>query len=187
MTSIADFDALPRRLFLDSRTVQVIGEYGDFIWESQPIPETDSIWTNDESVDDLHALRWILRVNERAMFEWFLSDTSIAEAAAKDDPAHLRWVFDVLDHTRVCLEESGGVTHASAALAKRLGEPRFGYLSVKDRRLIGDAVCLRCDTFLTVDRRLARNAVPLHRELGMHVLSPKGYWAMLEPWAGLYA
>jgi hypothetical protein len=186
MTPAVEFDALPQRLFLDSCTVQIIGQYGAFIWEGQPIPEADSIWMHDQGLENLHALRRILRVNERALFEWFVSDTSIAEAAAKNDPAHLRWVFDVLDHTRVCLEESGGVTHESAALAERLDEPCFGYLSAADRKLIGDAVRLRCDAFLTLDRRLARNATPLHRELGVHVLSPKHYWAMLEPWAGLY-
>lgn len=187
MTPAVGFEALPRRLFLDSCTVQIIGQYGEFIWENQPIAEPDPIQNDDEALDILHALRKILRVNQRALFEWFLSDASVAEAAAKNDPTHLRWVLDVLDHTRVCLEESGGATTASAALAERLDEPRFGYLSAADRKLIGDAVRLRCDAFLTLDRRLARNAAPLHRELGMHVLSPKDYWAMLEPWAGLYA
>ncbi len=35
---------------------------------------------------------------------------------------------------------------------------RFGYLSRKDAALIRDAVLLECDTFLTLDRKLARNA-----------------------------
>ena len=39
-------------------------------------------------------------------------------------------------------------------LGLRLAEPSFGYLSEQDRRLVREAIILRCDAFLTVERRL---------------------------------
>lgn len=183
------FDNLPRRLFLDSCTVQTIGQYGAFIWEGEPLPETDSIHRVEGGPGNLAALRDIFLVNERALFEWFLSEASLAEAEAKHDSRHLRWVHDVMDHTRVCLEESGGPTDESTILASRLNKPCFGYLSEQDRRLIRDAVHLRCDAFLTMEQRLPRNPAQLAhmvREVGLQILRPVDYWERLRPWAALY-
>src|SRR5258706_1220193 len=82
--------------------------------------------------------------------------------------------------------EAAGPSAESQALAERLAEPRFGYLSEKDRRLLADAVALRCEAFLTMERRLPRNAAHLARELGLAVLTPVGHWEMLCPWAALW-
>ena len=186
MSRREDFDNLPRRLFLDSCTVQTIGQYGAYIWEGEPLSETDSIHRVEGGPANLAALREIFVVNERALFEWFLSEASLVEAEAKHNSRHLRWVHDVMDHTRVCLEESGGPTDESAARASRLSDPCFGYLSDQDRRLIRDAVHLRCDAFLTMEQRLPRNSAHIVREVGLHVLRPVDYWERLRPWAALY-
>ena len=68
----------------------------------------------------------------------------------------------------------------------RLDERKFGYLSDKDRLLLRHAVVLRCEAFLTMERRLPRNAVHLERELGIRILTPIMHWEMLRPWAALW-
>jgi len=181
-----DFDNLPRRLFLDSCTVQTTGQYGVYIWEGEPLSETDSVYRVKGGAANLAALRDIFLVNERALFEWFLSEASVAEAEAKHDPRHLRWVLDVMDHTTVCLEESGGPTDESTVRASRLSEPCFGYLSEQDRRLIRDAVHLRCDAFLTMEQRLPTNRAHMVREVGLQILRPVDYWEHLRPWMALW-
>jgi len=184
--SDGDFGALPHRVFLDSCTVQTLRDYGGFVWEGEPIDPNDAIHRVTNGHANVLALRNIFLINERALFEWIVTGASIAEAEAKRDLGHLQWVYDVLDHTQVCLEECGGPTAESQALARRLDRPCFGYLSEKDRVLVRDAVLLSCDAFLTMETRLPRNAGHIHRELGLRILDPVGHWGLLSPWAGLY-
>lgn len=52
-------------------------------------------------------------------------------------------------------------------------------------------MCNRClwlikAAFLTMERRLPRNAEHIGRELGIEVFTPIRHWEMLRPWAGLW-
>jgi hypothetical protein len=114
-----------------------------------------------------------------------VSHNSLQEAHDKRDAGHMQWLWDIADHSEVCLEEDGA-TPESEALACRLDETKFGYLSHKDRQLLRDAVFLRCDAFLTVERRLPRNAEHIQRELHIEVITPITHWKMLRPWAALW-
>ncbi|MBE0418254.1 MAG: hypothetical protein IBX63_10860 [Coriobacteriia bacterium] len=184
--SVEDFEALPQRVFLDSCTLQTLRDYGYFIWEGELIAADDQIHAIPDGLANVEALRSIFDINERAPFEWILSEGSLDEAFDKRDPGHLQWAYDVLDHTLACLEESGGPTVQAESLAQVVMSTRFEYLSAKDRRLIHDAVRLGCDAFLTMERRLPRNSEHLERELGLRVLRPCEHWALLQPWASLY-
>lgn len=183
--SARPFESLPRRIFLDSCTAQTLRDYGGYIYEGEPVAETDRIWQVPDGMANLEALRNIFLVGERAMFEWIVSPGSLAEAEAKRDSGHMQWLRDIADHSAICLG-AGGPTAESEALASRLDEPRFGYLSEKDRLLVRDAVLLRCEAFLTVERRLPRNAEHMRREIGIEILTPVSHWTMLQPWAALW-
>ena len=102
------------------------------------------------------------------MFEWIVSHGSMEEAHAKRDPGHLQWLWDIADHSEVCMA-ADGPTAESEALGTRLDEAKFGYLSKADCRLLREAIVLRCDAFLTVERRLPRNAAPVERELAIRI------------------
>ncbi len=146
---------------------------------------SSTLWRIPDAVSNVAALRELFRVTERAAFEWIVSRGSADEAVAKRDSGHSRWLYDIAHHSEVCLE-SDGATEQSEALAARLEERQFGYLSIKDRRLIQDAVALRCDAFLTMERRLPRNAPHLARTIGLLVLNPAQHWEILRPWAALW-
>ena len=150
------FESLPRRIFLDSCTAQTLRNYGGYIFDAEPIDVADRIHTITNGIANVEALRNIFLVSERAMFEWIVSRGSMQEAHAKGDSGHMQWLWDIADHSEACLE-ADGPTAESQALGARLGEPKFGYLSLADRRLIREAILLRCEAFLTVDR-LASNA-----------------------------
>jgi hypothetical protein len=184
MTSL--LEALPRRTFLDSSTAQTLRDYGGFIWEGEAIPQQNRIHRVTDGYANVEALQAIFRVNERALFEWIISRNSLREAGDKNDAGHLQWLYDIADHSEVCLE-GDGPTPESAALAARLDEPRFGYLSAKDRLLLQDALHLRCDAFLTMERKLPGNAALIQREVGIRVLTPITYWDMLRPLAALWS
>ena len=185
--STEDLDALPRRVFLDSCTLQTLRDYGCFIWEGEPLDIDDRLHSIPDGVANVEALRKIFLVGERAPFEWILSEASIAEASDKRDRDHLQWALDVLEHTLTCLHESGGPTTTSVAHAKLVDGARFNFLSAKDRQLVRDAVLFDCDAFLTMERHLPRNAQFIQRELGLQVLRPIQHWALLNPWANLWA
>ena len=174
------FETVPRRIFLDSCTAQTMRSYGGYIYEGEPVSGSDRIHRVTDGAANLEALRNIFLVNERAQFEWIVSRGSLQEAHDKGDSGHMQWLWDIADHSEVCLEEDGA-TDESEALAARLDEPKFGYLSGKDRLLLRHAVILRCDAFLTVERRLPRNAAHVARELGIRILTPITHWQLLKP------
>jgi hypothetical protein len=176
---------LPRRIFLDSCTAQTLRNYGGYIYEAEPIPDADRIHRMTDGIANLEALRNIFLVNERALFEWIVSRGSMQEAHDKGDSGHMQWLWDIADHSEVCLE-GDGPTAESEALAARLDEPKFGYLSEKDGVLLRHAIILRCEAFLTMERRLPRNAAHIERELGIRILTPIAHWEMLTPWAALW-
>ena len=178
-------ESLPRRIFLDSCTAQTLRNYGGYIYEAEPIPDSDRIHRVPDGIANIEALRNIFLVNERALFEWIVSRGSMQEAHDKGDPGHMQWLWDIADHSEVCLE-SDGPTVKSEALAARLDEPKFGYLSEKDRLLLRHAITLRCEAFLTMERRLPSNAPHLERELGIRILTPITHWEMLRPLAALW-
>jgi hypothetical protein len=138
-----------------------------------------------DGIANVEALRDIFLINERAQFEWIVSHNSLQEAHDKRDSGHMRWLWDIADHSEVCLEGEGPIEE-SEALAARLDEAKFGYLSEKDRLLLRDAITLRCEAFPTVERRLPKVAAHIARVLGIRILTPITHWEMLRPWAGLW-
>lgn len=179
------FEALPRRIFLDSCTAQILRNYGGYIYEGEPIPESDRIHRVTDGIANIEALRAIFIINERAQFEWIVSAGSMQEAHEKYDLGHMQWLFDIADHSETCLENDSP-TAESKVRAARFDEAKFGYLSEKDKLLLRQATILRCEAFLTVERRLPCNATHIQRELGIHVLTPITHWEMLRPWAALW-
>jgi hypothetical protein len=79
------FESLPRRIFLDSCTAQTLRDYGSYIYEGEPIPDSDRIQRVTDGIGNIEALRDIFLVNERAMFEWIVSRGSMREAHDKND------------------------------------------------------------------------------------------------------
>ena len=101
------FESLPRRIFLDSCTAQTLRNYGGYIYEAEPIPASDRIYRVTDGIANVEALRDIFLVNERALFEWIVSRASMQEARDKGDPGHMQWLWDIADHSEICLEGDG--------------------------------------------------------------------------------
>ncbi|MEA2875552.1 MAG: hypothetical protein QOF14_748 [Hyphomicrobiales bacterium] len=179
------FEALPRRIFIDTCTVQTMKKYGEYIFDGGWIGAKDVIHRVPDGLENVEALRVICQVTGRALFQWIVSDASRAEVEAKQNDAHLRWLFEIDNYSRTFLDETGP-SPESVALAARLDEPKFGYLGAGDRVLLQDAIFFQCDSFLTVERKLPKNAAHIEGELGIRVLTPVTYWTLLRPWAALW-
>ncbi len=100
------FEDIPRRIFLDSSTLQTLQTYGSFMYENEPIAADDRIHGDPKGMAKLEALRFIMQVAERAPFQFALSENSFVEVQQRGDSEYLRWAYDVLDHWLACLEAS---------------------------------------------------------------------------------
>jgi hypothetical protein len=124
----------------------------------------------------------IFAVNERAMFEFVVTEASLREVIARDKPGFTQWGYDVLD---TWLSQSEGDELPTPGT--RLEDRRFGMISIKDRRLLQDALDWRCDAFMTMERRLPTAAAAfIERETALRVMRPTTYWGLLNRFAKLY-
>lgn len=170
---------VPMRVFLDQNTQQALVDYGESIFDGVSFEFTGRSGADEL---DVEALQVIFRVAERAHFEFVVSDNSVREAAACHDASYLRYTYEVAAHFSDCIGTSDFPFDGSGARrAGALESGRCGYLSEADRRLLKDAVQLECDTFLTIERRLARNAEHLSRVVGIEVVRPPELLEYLRP------
>jgi hypothetical protein len=176
---------IPGRVFLDSSTLQTLQDYGEFIYDGGEITQDDKIWSIPGGFQNVEALQQIMLVGGRGSLQLALSHNSLQEVLDRGRYDYLQWALEMLEYWESCLTayENGGSAFSGygVALAAKLTENRFGYLGVKDARLIRDAVLLECNVFLTMERKLPKNAAHLGRELGIKVVQPVGYWPFYRP------
>ncbi|MDB5763954.1 MAG: hypothetical protein JWQ21_2949 [Herminiimonas sp.] len=184
-TTKSNFENIPRRIFLDSSTLQTLQDYGGFLYENESLTPSDRIHRDARGIQKLDALRFIMAVTERAQFEFALSENSLFEVQKRGDLSYLNWAYDVLDHWRACLTESERLI-TGASLVNRIDPTAFGYLGTGDRVLLEDALSLDCDTFMTMENKLPKNAGHIKKALGIRVFTPVEVWEALRPWAGLF-
>lgn len=171
---------LPRRIYLDTGTLQTLYDYGETLWENEPFEPLRRDRQVPGLSDELDALRNIFLVNERAHFEFAVTEASLREVAARNERGYTQWVDDVLDSWLVSSEGE------KSAPTSTFDDPRFGNISVKDRRLLQEALDVGCDAFMTIERRLPTAAAFVEKTTGLRILRPTVYWALLQPFANLY-
>jgi hypothetical protein len=174
---VARFKTLPTRLYLDTSVVSRMSRYSGEVFEGEPLVLSPRAARDSRLPRDIEALRRILIVNQRAMFEFVITEASLQEVDAKRDPRFMQWVRDVEETWLIQSErERPPVTD----------RPRIGSVSVKDWALIADALTHRCDAFLTMDGPLESQAPVILRRIGLRVMRPATYWMLLEPWTNLW-
>lgn len=179
------FAEFPRRIFLDSSTLQTMLNYGEYLYDGGNIELTDRIHRDPEGMSKLEALRAMLELGDRAPFEFALSRNSFIEVRQAGRDSYLRWAYDVLDHWSICLAESGPPIPDQRAL-EALDSGAVGYLGEGDRALVRDALLFACDTFLTMENKLPRGRAHMRRVLGLRVETPAMVWERISPWARLF-
>jgi hypothetical protein len=173
--------SLPRRIYLDTSTLQNLYDFGGEIFEGEPFEPGDRAARVQGLADEIGALRMIFMVNQRAMFEFVVTEASLREVINRTRPGYAQWVCDVLD---TWLIQSEGEERPTPG--QTFEDRRFGMISVKDRRLLQEALDWRCDAFMTMERRLPTAAVFIERQTGLRVMRPTTYWDLLSRFAGLY-
>jgi hypothetical protein len=173
--------SLPRRIYLDASTLQKLYDFGGEIFEGEPFEPVGRAARVQGLADEVDALRMIFMINERAMFEFVVTDASLREVVNRTHPGYSQWVYDVLD---TWLIQSEG--EAPPEPGTTFEDRRFGMISVKDRRLLQEALDWRCEAFMTMERRLPTATAFIERETGLRVMRPTRYWNLLSRFARLY-
>jgi hypothetical protein len=104
-----------------------------------------------------------------------------ARSSTGPAPASPSWVHGVL---AAWLIQSEG--EAPPGPGRTFEGRRFGMISVKDRRLLQDALDWRCDAFMAMERRLPTAAAFIERQAGLRVMRPTTYRDLLSRFARLY-
>lgn len=172
---------LPRRIYLDTSTLQTIADFPDPIFEDTPFEPSGRALRTNGLAEEVTALRCILLVNDRAHFEFVVTDASFSEVVARQRPAYTDWVREVARAWEAQVGEESAPTSGA-----EFQDRRFGMVSVNDRKLLQDAFDWRCDAFITMERNLPTAAEFIERETGLRVMRPTAYWHLLAPWASLY-
>jgi hypothetical protein len=89
--------SLPRRIYLDTSTLQKLYDFGGEIFEDEPFEPVGRAAQVEGLADEIDALRMIFMVNERAMFEFVVTEASLREVVSRARPGYTQWVYDVLD------------------------------------------------------------------------------------------
>lgn len=172
---------LPRRIYLDTSTLQSIHDFGEVIFEGEPFAPVGRAARVEGLAAELDALWRILLVNQRAMFEFVVTAASLREVQARNRPQFTQWVYDVIDAWLIQSEGQDPPTPGAT-----FTNHRFGMISQKDRRLLQEALDWKCEAFVTMERRLPTAAEFIERETRLQVMRPTTYWSLLSPWARLY-
>ena len=173
--------SLPRRIYLDTSTLQNLYDFGGEIVEGEPFEPVGRAARVQGLADEIEALQMIFMVNERAMFEFVVTEASLREVVNRTRPGYTQWVYDVLDTWLIQFEGEEPPTPG-----RTFEDRRFGMISAKDRRLLQEALDWRCDAFMTMERRLPTAAAFIERETGLRVIRPTTYWNLLSRFARLY-
>ena len=178
---LSAWQSLPRRIYLDTSVLQTLHDFDGEIFEGEPFQPTRRAAGVAGLGDDIEALWMIFTVNERAMLEFVVTEASLREVVARDQPRFTQWVYDVLDTWLIQSEGDERPTPGTT-----FEDRRFGMISVKDRRLVQEALDWHCDAFMTMERRLPTAAAFVERETGLRIMRPTTYGDLLNPWAALY-
>ena len=184
------FEESPWRIFLDTSVIQILQDYGDFIWDGGDIPPNDRIWSIPNGYENVYSLQGLFRINTRVPFEIALSNNSLKEVRNRGDYDYLQWAYEMLDYWENCIRKYQSKERAFSGIgighSNKTQDRKFGYLSKQDKLLIKDALMLECKGFLTMDLKLAKNSSNIKKELNILVVTPKEFWDLFKPWAPLF-
>jgi hypothetical protein len=180
---------VPHRISLDTCAFQAVADCGGYVFGEDPCPgiedfrsgEVPQVIRRPDGRDILDSLKAIFAFNHRANFDWIVAPSSLAEIDAAGDPSRSRYARDIIDHSDICLAEDPP-SDAAKTMAELLAGPTFHKkISYKDRQLLVDAAAADCDHFLTIEKRLPKQAPVVLRHIPLVICSPMDFWKKLAP------
>ncbi len=175
------FEAIPRRIFLDTNVVNLMVKYSEQVFEQAWLPDG----LDRTRAHDVEALMHVFHFGGRAPWEIVASRKTLSEIGETPDPAVRDGLFD---YAGELVDPPTEDSAYAASLGRRLIDAPFtaALPDPADRELIGNAIGLGCDVFCTCDRRTVVRKREHLRQLPIRILTPAEWWAHVKPWAGLW-
>lgn len=175
------FENIPVRVFLDTSVVNLIIKHAQTIFDMHP----QYMETSPSRARDVEALMHLFAVGARAHWTLRASAKTLEEvnqtACESTRDALASYVGEVME---IATEES---RHGDDLGRRVIDSSLFQMLPDRsDRELLGNAIGLGCDAFVTADIRTIvrkRDRLP---KLPIRILTPIEWWSRVKPWGGLW-
>ena len=182
---------IPGRAFLDTSTVNFLLTYGEQIHDGAPNPKNLS----KRAIDDIEAFRCIFLTGQRASWQLAISPYTYKEVICTNDPSrryYLQgWFFEIWHYWREIIEQNNDLPTFLEAERIRVELLASGVLDnltdIEDRILICDAIVYRCDCFCTRDWKTILKYRDALIGLPIKIITPTEWWALIEPYASIWA
>ncbi|WP_293425948.1 hypothetical protein [Phreatobacter sp.] len=175
------FEQIPARVFLDTNIVNLIIKYAPVIFEMErPNPATPLNRSRDvEALMHVFAVgaraNWTLRASAKTLEE---VNRTLCETTRGSLSSY------VLEMLEFATEES---RHGDDLGRRVAGSAFLNALPDRsDRELLGNAIGLGCDAFVTADVRTIVSKRDRLPELPLRILTPTEWWSHVKPWGGLW-
>ena len=187
-SSLLDFERIFSRIFLDTNIVHCLIRYGEEIFDNQDVLIDDTFSRNQYGTKNIESLRNLFGF-PRSNFRLIISPNVIQEIMRKNNSHYTHYVFDLNDYCDVIHEYDGNlqIFHDQNQQILDKFNPKIGFLSNCDRKLIFDAIRLQCNYFMTVDEKLLKNKTQIENFTGMTLIRPFEFWDLVRPYMGLLA
>ena len=181
---------IPGRVFLDTCVVNFLLDYGEQIHDGGDLPSL-----KPREIGDLKALRQVLLVGQRAMWQLAISPYTYSEIIRTQDQKRLRqldlWFQELWQYWRSTVEQNNDLPTFIEAEGIRVRTLASGFLAllpdVADRVLICDALVYRCDLFCTQDWGTILKYRTELEGLPIEIVTPTEWWEKIRPHAALWA
>lgn len=175
------FEHIPARVFLDTNVVNLIIKYAPVIFEMEP---QDRAMPLNRS-RDVEALMHVFAVGARANWTLRASAKTLEEVnrtlceTTRDSLSS--YVVEMLEFATEQSRHGDdlGRRVADSALLNALPD-------CSDRELLGNAIGLGCDAFVTADVRTIVSKRDRLPKLPLRILTPTEWWSHVKPWGGLW-
>jgi len=185
-----DLEKVPRRVFLDTSSLNFVLEHGESIFDNVAPSET----LEKRTAEDITAFNNIFFVGERAMWQIAISPFTYREIIrtqhAKKQYYLKRWFMDIWDYWNSVIEENNDLPSFAAAERIKIEILSSGVLDIlpdiEDRMLICDATVYKCDYFCTRDWQTILKHRNHLTSLSTKIITPTEWWDLIKPLTALW-
>lgn len=183
-------DEVPRRVFLDTSSLNFILEYGEQIFDGIASPENSS----GRIIEDIDAFYNIFLTGQRANWQLAISPFTYREVIKTQDAKKRyyleRWLMNVWDYWLNIIKTNNNLPSFMEAEDIKIKLLSSGVLDVlpdvEDRVLLSDAIVYRCDYFCTRDWQTILKYRGHLETLPVKIITPSEWWCLIRPFAALW-
>jgi len=175
------FEQIPARVFLDTSVINLIVKYAPMIFEMEP---QDPLTPLNRALE-IEALMHVFAIGARANWSLRASTKTLSEV---NQTGCVCMRADLAGYVRELLALATEESRYGDDLGRRIADSSLlsALRDRSDRELLGNAIGLECDAFVTADVRTIVSKRDRLPDLPIRVLTPTEWWSHVKPWGGLW-